>query len=321
MSSRSIFLTSLLSLCIAGTAAIGCAAPSADEVDEDAVAESSDELSAAAQQLVGKYYSHQAGPGQYPRLTLNANGTYTGSIDISDVAFCVVYPCVTPQEGKWNASKSGGKLRLRLKANGETTFRWYDAVKSAGELKISRAGKTQTLYALEQNACLDDADCSANQECGPKLCLMWCAVDDPFCCGPSTCQPKTPPPPPPPACCDPYSKPANGIEGVWCCGDGSWQYDIGSGNQTMSCSQNGGAGNVCAPKFCGGFGGLPCTNANEECIDDPNDSCDPKNGGADCGGICVPKSTPCGPTSCGAGEVCCNPLSGICTKPGEVCAF
>lgn len=320
MSSRSIFLTSLLSLCIAGAAAIGCAAPSA-EVDEDAVAESEGELSAAGQQLVGKYYSHVAGPGQYARLTLNADGTYTAQIDISHIAFCITYPCLGPEEGKWNVSKSGGKLRLRLKANSEPTGRWYDAAKSAGELTITRSGKTQTLYSLEKNACLDDKDCSVNEECGPKVCLMWCAVEDPFCCGPSKCQPKAPPPPPPPAaCCDPYSKPANGIEGVWCCGDGSWQYDIGSGDQTMSCSANGGAGNVCAPKQCGGFAGLPC-GANEDCIDDPNDSCDPKNGGADCGGICVPSSTPCGPTSCGAGEVCCNPLSGICTKPGEVCAL
>jgi hypothetical protein len=318
MSSRSIFLTSLLSLCIAGATAIGCAAPSADEVDEDAVAESSDELSAAAGPLVGKYYSHAAGPGGYARLTLNANGTYSAQIDISAVAMCITYPCLGPEEGKWNASKSGGKVRVRLKANGEPTGRWYDAKKTAAELALTRTGKTQTLYVLGKDACLDNADCDSSEECGPKMCLMWCAAGDPFCCGPSTCQPKNPPPLG--ACCDPFSKPANGIEGVWCCNDGSWQYDIGSGNQTMSCSAHGGAGDVCAPKQCGGFAGLPC-GANEECIDDPSDSCDPKNGGADCGGICVPAATPCGPSTCAAGEVCCNPLSGICTKPGEVCAM
>jgi hypothetical protein len=27
----------------------------------------------------------------------------------------------------------------------------------------------------------------------------------------------------------------------------------------------------------------------------------------------------CGLASCGAGEVCCNPVMGICTKPGEFC--
>ena len=29
----------------------------------------------------------------------------------------------------------------------------------------------------------------------------------------------------------------------------------------------------------------------------------------------------CGASQCAAGDVCCNSLSGICTKPGEVCAF
>jgi eight-cysteine-cluster-containing protein len=41
------------------------------------------------------------------------------------------------------------------------------------------------------------------------------------------------------------------------------------------------------PAFCGGFAGIPCERGFE-CVDDPNDGCDPANGGADCGGICVP---------------------------------
>ena len=57
-------------------------------------------------------------------------------------------------------------------------------------------------------------------------------------------------------CCDPTKRPPPGIEGEWCCGDGSWQYDIGSGNQTVSCSKNGGPGAVCAlgdkGEACGG---------------------------------------------------------------------
>jgi hypothetical protein len=37
---------------------------------------------------------------------------------------------------------------------------------------------------------------------------------------------------------------------------------------------------------CGGFGGLPCADGMT-CVDDPSDSCDPMQGGADCMGICV----------------------------------
>jgi len=36
---------------------------------------------------------------------------------------------------------------------------------------------------------------------------------------------------------------------------------------------------------CGGKAGRPCPGAGK-CVDNPNDTCDPKNGGADCGGIC-----------------------------------
>lgn len=38
---------------------------------------------------------------------------------------------------------------------------------------------------------------------------------------------------------------------------------------------------------CGGIAGLPCPDGRV-CVDDPRDDCDPDNGGADCGGICVP---------------------------------
>jgi hypothetical protein len=38
--------------------------------------------------------------------------------------------------------------------------------------------------------------------------------------------------------------------------------------------------------FCGGFAGIACPGAGT-CHDDPNDDCDPANGGADCGGVCA----------------------------------
>lgn len=38
-------------------------------------------------------------------------------------------------------------------------------------------------------------------------------------------------------------------------------------------------------EFCGGIAGIPCAQGFT-CVDDPNDTCDPNQGGADCGGIC-----------------------------------
>lgn len=44
----------------------------------------------------------------------------------------------------------------------------------------------------------------------------------------------------------------------------------------------------CVPdqQTCGGIAGIQCP-AGQKCVDNPNDNCDPSNGGADCGGICV----------------------------------
>ncbi|HVY36364.1 MAG TPA: hypothetical protein VHM31_00460 [Polyangia bacterium] len=45
------------------------------------------------------------------------------------------------------------------------------------------------------------------------------------------------------------------------------------------------AGKCTADVSCGGLAGKPCPGMGK-CVDDPSDSCDPKTGGADCGGIC-----------------------------------
>ncbi|SJM92531.1 hypothetical protein [Crenothrix polyspora] len=42
------------------------------------------------------------------------------------------------------------------------------------------------------------------------------------------------------------------------------------------------------PVMCGGIAGLACPT-NQVCVDDPNDTCNPNNGGADCSGICKTK--------------------------------
>ena len=49
--------------------------------------------------------------------------------------------------------------------------------------------------------------------------------------------------------------------------------------------------------FCGGIAGIPCPGSGK-CVDDPSDECDPNQGGADCGGMCLcPASAPCAPGS------------------------
>jgi hypothetical protein len=82
---------------------------------------------------------------------------------------------------------------------------------------------------------------------------------------------------------------------------------------------------ICPPKPlggepCGGIAGIPCPEGFI-CVDDPGDDCDPKRGGADCGGICVRGSgEPCGKTRCGPGEYCCNPSCGTCVPLNGGCA-
>lgn len=77
---------------------------------------------------------------------------------------------------------------------------------------------------------------------------------------------------------------------------------------------------------CGGIAGRPCPGAGV-CVDDPADSCNPKTGGADCGGVCTCSPLP---ILCGAGtkfdsspKVCaCVPPSPVPPPPpvcGPVC--
>jgi hypothetical protein len=81
------------------------------------------------------------------------------------------------------------------------------------------------------------------------------------------------------------------------------------------------------PGFCGGIAGFPCP-PGLTCVDNPMDECDPANGGADCGGLCVREERP---RSCAgfAGEVCppgydcvdvagddCDPNNGGADCPG-----
>ncbi len=84
---------------------------------------------------------------------------------------------------------------------------------------------------------------------------------------------------------------------------------------------------------------LPAQTQNECATDDdcaPTDRCAPGRCYAFClpndksccaPATCMPKPAPvptttaCGDVTCGKGLACCNPLRGICTKPGEFCIF
>lgn len=52
-----------------------------------------------------------------------------------------------------------------------------------------------------------------------------------------------------------------------------------------------------AGAFCGGLAAVPCAEGYT-CADDPTDSCDPANHGADCGGICVKEGEAPPPPEC-----------------------
>lgn len=72
-------------------------------------------------------------------------------------------------------------------------------------------------------------------------------------------------------------------------------------------------GTPSAGKMCGGIGGFPCP-AGFQCEDDPSDQCDPKAGGRDCGGICVPAKGPA------PGGACDRPERKYVAKSVDKCA-
>lgn len=86
-----------------------------------------------------------------------------------------------------------------------------------------------------------------------------------------------------------------------------------------------------AAAFCGGIANIPCPTG-ESCIDDPSDDCDPQQGGADCGGICVGATNPCAAVLCEVGTQCIDkggvavcvpvvsdPCATVRCKPGTEC--
>lgn len=74
---------------------------------------------------------------------------------------------------------------------------------------------------------------------------------------------------------------------------------------------------ACPPApICGGFAGTPCAEGFD-CVDDPNDLCEPRRGDADCGGVCVPAQEPM--TCAGFGGLICPPGFACVDDPNDDC--
>jgi PrcB C-terminal len=145
------------------------------------------------------------------------------------------------------------------------------------------------------------ADCGGLCACGPQteLCMRGSVFDN----SPKVC-----------ACVpDPTQDPCAAVS----CKEG-----------THCSAADGGA--QCLPDSvsCGGFIGKGCPGSGQ-CVDAPNDGCDPKQGGADCSGICTCPTLYCpqGATFNGSPEVCAcvpaapqDPCAGLKCAPGSVCS-
>lgn len=294
-------------------APLGCAAPtsSSDETGQAASADS--ELASSSSQLVGRYFAHPVARGGFSRLNLNADGRYSAEVDPAGQIQCVRAPCLLPESGTWAAYRAtGNTLRLQIRPN-SGSVRQYTATKNGAQLTLEHDGTTEVLTSFEPNGCFDDGDCSNDQQCGPRLCAMMCVANDPFCCGPSTCRPKTPPPPPPPSSC-------KGLDAAACenrpdCEPVWGRPDCRPGEMCpMFVIYKG-----CEPKSptggrCDGASRDPrsgrCLGPADRPL--PPSCCEPP--------APLPGPT-CGDNQCAFGEVCCNPLEGICTKPGAFCAL
>ncbi|EON69816.1 hypothetical protein W97_09079 [Coniosporium apollinis CBS 100218] len=125
--------------------------------------------------------------------------------------------------------------------------------------------------------CPDGYDCVAREgsTCGPETDCPGICVLPPA--SPPPCGTTVAPTPSP-------SKVSCGtLQGIQCPPELICISDPDSGGCGLACDEPG----ICVePTFCGGFGGLPCP-AGMECVDDWRDDCDPLNGGADCGGVCI----------------------------------
>ncbi len=139
--------------------------------------------------------------------------------------------------------------------------------------------------------------CECNDECEPVLCDLWCEngfkVGDDGCevcecndeCEPELCEMY---------CEYGFKRDEKGCEYCECapppCDAAAYCEAVCAGEKPPTLGDECPIpGCYCGPITCGGFAGITCSEG-QECIDDPDDGCDPAKGDADCVGTCQPAS-------------------------------
>lgn len=107
--------------------------------------------------------------------------------------------------------------------------------------------------------------CERNSDCGRN---QYCELKAGACGGVGTCRQE-------PRLCPDIYEPVCGCNGA----------TYGNACEAAAAGVSVAESGACPSVSCGGIAGIACPGAGK-CVDDPNDGCDPANGGADCGGIC-----------------------------------
>lgn len=206
-------VASALSLALLAALAVGCTAETAadDPPGAEEVSASEDALH-ARRSLVGSYFTETPSPGGLLRLALASDGSYSAKRDVSLVALCASSPCAVSETGTWSFSWG----RLTLRAAGASAGERLWATRSAKKLTLRDARGSQELFPLPAGQCVSDLDCGAGEACPTPICLMFCEVNDPNCCGPRACEKVDPPAGEPcgPTTCEAGTECCNALSGL-----------------------------------------------------------------------------------------------------------